>query len=154
HYADAAGLRCPVGAHVRRCHPRDALDPDPGTARSVALDKRHRLLRRGREYGPPVEDVWSDPPPDDPDRGLYFICVTANIARQFDFGQATWLNNPTFAGMYDESDPLIGAHGAGLNAFTVPADPVRRRYHGLPRFVTVRGGGYFFLPGIRAVRYL
>jgi hypothetical protein len=25
---------------------------------------------------------------------------------------------------------------------------------GLPRFVSVRGGAYFFLPGIRALRYL
>jgi hypothetical protein len=25
---------------------------------------------------------------------------------------------------------------------------------GMPRFVTVRGGGYFFMPGLSAVRYL
>jgi hypothetical protein len=31
---------------------------------------------------------------------------------------------------------------------------VRRRHHGLPRFVTVRGGAYLFLPGVRALRYL
>jgi hypothetical protein len=30
---------------------------------------------------------------------------------------------------------------------------VRRRVSGLPRFVTVRGGAYFFLPGLRALRY-
>jgi hypothetical protein len=36
----------------------------------------------------------------------------------------------------------------------VPADPVRRRYTDLPRFVAVRGGAYFFLPGLRALRYL
>jgi hypothetical protein len=26
--------------------------------------------------------------------------------------------------------------------------------HGLPRFVTVRGGAYFFLPSIRAIKFL
>jgi Dyp-type peroxidase family len=154
HYADALGLSCPIGAHVRRAHPRDALDPDPGTMRSVALDKRHRLLRRGREYGPPVTDVLAPAPPDDPERGLYFICIAANIARQFEFVQHTWLNKPTFSGLYDEQDPLIGEHPIGANFFSVPADPVRVRYANLPRFVTVRGGAYFFLPSLRALRVL
>jgi deferrochelatase/peroxidase EfeB len=152
-YADEFGLNCPIGAHVRRSHPRDSLDPDPGTERSVALDRRHRLLRRGREYGPPVDDVLADAPPDDPDRGLYFICLAANIARQFELIQHSWLNNPTFDGLYEESDPLTANHS--MNAtFSVPAEPVRERYQDLPQFVTVRGGAYFFLPGIRALNYL
>jgi len=152
-YADAAGLGCPIGAHVRRAHPRDSLDPRPGTAQSVALDKRHRLLRRGREYGPPVDDVLGETPPDDPDRGLYFICLAANIARQFEFVQFTWVNTPKFDGLYSDPDPLIGPRDAG-DTFTVPSDPVRQHYGPLPPFVTVRGGAYFFLPGLRALRYL
>ncbi|MDQ3809392.1 MAG: peroxidase, partial [Chloroflexota bacterium] len=111
-------------------------------------------LRRGREYGPPVVDPFASPPADDPDRGLYFIAVCGNISRQFQFVQHTWLNNPKFAGLYDEADPLTGQHGPGSDAFSIPAEPVRERYTGLPRFVTVRGGGYFFLPGIRALDYL
>jgi Dyp-type peroxidase family len=155
-YADEFGLKCPIGSHVRRAHPRDSLDPDPGTVSSVALDKRHRLLRRGREYGPPVAaaDLFADDPPDDPDRGLYFICVAANIARQFEFIQHTWLNSPTFDGLYDESDPLVANHADTGATFSIPAAPVRVRYKHLPRFVTVRGGAYFFLPGIRALKYL
>jgi hypothetical protein len=31
---------------------------------------------------------------------------------------------------------------------------VRRRITGVPRFVEVVGGAYFFTPGIRAIRYL
>ncbi|MDQ3809271.1 MAG: peroxidase, partial [Chloroflexota bacterium] len=31
HYLDELGLNCPIGAHVRRAHPRDSLDPAPGT---------------------------------------------------------------------------------------------------------------------------
>ena len=156
HAEDRRGLRCPIGAHVRRAHPRDSLDPDPGSAQSVAVGKRHRLLRRGRQYGAflPVDDLlspgvspdWSAEP-----RGLHFICLVANLARQFEFVQHTWIANPRFAGLYDGADPLLAGDE---RSFTIPAEPVRERYTGLPTFVTVRGGAYFFLPGIRAVRSL
>jgi Dyp-type peroxidase family len=155
-YADPLGLQCPIGAHVRRAHPRDSLDPAPGTARSVELDKRHRLLRRGREYGPPVsaDSLYSDPPADDPERGLYFVCIGANIGRQFEFVQHSWVNNSKFDDLYDEPDPLVGYHPAEASNFTIPADPVRLRLRNLPQFVTTRGGAYFFLPGLRALQYL
>ncbi len=154
-YSDPFGYNCPVGAHVRRSHPRDSLDPSPGTARSVELDKRHRLLRRGREYGPPVppDSLYADPPPDDPERGLFFLCLGANIGRQFEFVQHSWVNNPQFDELYDEPDPVVGYHPDGSD-FSIPADPVRLRYKNLPQFVTTRGGAYFFLPGLRALRYL
>jgi Dyp-type peroxidase family len=154
HYADEFGLNCPIGSHVRRSHPRDTLDPKPGTEASRSLDRRHRLLRRGREYGPPVDDVFSEASPEDPDRGLYFVAFAGNISRQFELIQHTWINNPKFDRLYDEPDPLVANHAAiGCN-FSIPGEPVRVRYTNLPNFVTVRGGGYFFLPGIRALRYL
>ncbi len=143
--ADAAGLRCPIGSHMRRSNPRDSLDPRPGTDASVAVGKRHRLIRRGRSYGAPDGQG---------ERGLLFMCVCANISRQFEFIQHTWVNNPKFAGLYDDADPLLGVHQPCGGTFTVPALPVRRRFGGLPRFVTVRGGAYFFLPGLRGLRYL
>lgn len=154
HFNDADGLRCPVGAHIRRAHPRDSLDPAPGTARSVALDKRHRLLRRGREYGPPVRDPYAPRALDEPDRGLYFICLGASISRQFEFVQRTWLNNPHFASLYDDPDPLVGPRSSDGASFTIPGEPVRRRLHGLPRVVTPRGGAYFFLPSRAALSSL
>lgn len=142
---DADGLRCPIGAHVRRANPRDALDPRPGTDASVAVGKRHRVIRRGRSYGAP----------DGPgERGLVFMCVCANISRQFEFIQSSWVDNPKFAGLYDDADPLLGDHQRSGATFTVPALPVRRRFGDLPRFVTVRGGAYAFLPGLRGLRYL
>jgi len=154
HQFDQFGLNCPISAHVRRSHPRDSLDPDPGTERSVSLDRRHRLLRRGREYGPPIADPFSEAAADEPDRGLFFICLCANIARQFEFVQHTWLNNPKFAERYTEPDPIVGYHPPGAATFTVPAEPVRERYENLPQFVTTRGGGYFFLPALSALRWL
>ena len=86
--------------------------------------------------------------------GLYFICLAADLARQFEFVQHTWLNNATFNGLYDDADPLTGTHHPAGATFTVPARPVRHRYRGLPQFVRTRGGAYFFLPGVSAVRYL
>jgi hypothetical protein len=38
--------------------------------------------------------------------------------------------------------------------FTIPKQPIRQRLGGLPRFVTNRGGEYFFMPGLRALRWL
>jgi Dyp-type peroxidase family len=152
--SDAQGLACPIGAHIRRANPRDSLDPQPGSQDSIAINKRHRLLRRGREYGPPLtmDEALSDRDTPGAERGLHFICLNGNIARQFEFIQHTWINNPKFDGLYDAADPLVA--GREKNAFTVQARPVRERYCPLPRFVGVRGGAYFFLPGIRALRYL
>lgn len=160
---DPHGLRCPIGAHIRRTNPRDALDPAPGSDRSIEVGLRHLLLRRGRTYGAPLADTL-DPADllaaaeDGVERGLHFLCFNAHLGRQFEFVQHTWINNPKFDGLYADDDPLIGARGAGTQAeagtFTVQAEPVRRRVSDLPRFVETRGGAYFFLPGIHALRYL
>ena len=82
-----------------------------------------------------------------------FIAINASLPRQFEFLQQSWLNNPKFNGLYDERDPLSSAN-PGDGTLTIPAKPVRERLHGLPSFVTVRGGAYFFLPSIRALEFL
>jgi Dyp-type peroxidase family len=161
--SDAHGFNCPIGAHIRRANPRDSLDPEPGSAQSIAIGKRHRLLRRGREYGKPPQETLSDSKEQtagkhedyaEQDQGLHFLCINANIARQFEFIQHTWVNNPKFDGLYDDADPVIGDHSSNGGTFTLQARPVRKRLTGLPRFVTVLGGAYFFLPGLKALRYL
>ena len=38
--------------------------------------------------------------------------------------------------------------------YTIQAEPVRKRITGVSRFVNVRGGAYFYLPGIAALRVL
>lgn len=154
HRQDSDGLRCPIGAHVRRAHPRDSLDPNPGTSASIRIDKHHRLLRRGRKYGagmPQAAALAAPTSGPDDERGLHFICLCANIERQFEFVQYTWVNSPKFDGLYEDPDPLIAG---GSRTFTVQAAPVRKRYLQLPAFVQTRGGGYFFLPGLTALRYL
>jgi Dyp-type peroxidase family len=156
HASDPFGDRCPIGSHVRRANPRDSLDPDPGSRASVAINKRHRILRRGRSYGPRItveEAIGGGEEPDDP-RGLHFLCLNANIARQFEFIQHTWVNDPKFSGLYDDPDPLVGARSGNRGDVTIQGRPVRTRLQGMPEFTSVRGGAYFFLPGIRALRYL
>ena len=146
---DAQGFACPFGAHIRRSNPRDSL----GSDRQMALNSanRHRILRRGRSYGPHLKDPLVD---DGVDRGLHFICLNSDIERQFEFVQQTWINNPVFSGLYAEVDPLVGNLAKGDAIFTVPREPLRSRVHNLSRFVVVKGGSYFFLPGIRALNYL
>jgi Dyp-type peroxidase family len=160
---DPHGFKCPLGSHIRRTNPRDALDPNPGSEESIEVGKRHRMIRRGRAYGPPVAPTMEPADilragDDARERGLHFICFNTHIGRQFEFIQHTWVNSPKFDGLYADDDPLIGDRGAdGKDAggtFTVQAAPTRKRVCGLPRFVHVRGGAYFFMPGIRAVRFL
>lgn len=146
---DPHGRACPFGAHIRRSNPRDSLGPTPKQARESA--NRHRLLRRGRLYGDRIANRMLN---DGKERGLHFICLNADIERQFEFVQQTWVNNPVFAGLYHEADPLIGNQESCSGAFTIQADPLRLRVPNLGSFVQVLGGGYFFLPGLRALRYL
>jgi Dyp-type peroxidase family len=175
---DPTGSRCPFGAHVRRANPRNADYPGhpTGLAQLVATlglgpkgfrddlmssVRFHRILRRGREYGPGLSPSEALTPalPNDPERGLRFICLNANISRQFEFLQNAWLMNTKFSALNQESDPLLGNRqpipGCRVtDNFTRQKDEgLRCRVSGLPQFVTVRGGAYFFLPSLRAIRY-
>jgi Dyp-type peroxidase family len=166
HKWDRAGIHCPIGAHIRRTNPRDSSEPRPGSLEALSLSNRHRLLRRGRTYGERLVESM-DPEAilangdDGQERGLHFICLNANIARQFEFVQSSWSNNPQFHALHDEVDPLTGERGRfrpdtepATTDFTIPHMGGRTRIRGIPSFVTVRGGGYFFMPGMSALRYL
>ena len=145
---DRDGFACPVGSHIRRANPRDALAFPAEPKRSLAIANRHRIIRRGRPY-----HEISAAAGDIVEQGLLFIAINATLHRQFEFIQQSWLNNTKFNGLYDERDPLSSAN-PGDGMMTIQAKPVRERLHGLPRFVTVRGGAYFFLPSIRALKFL
>ncbi len=144
---DPHGYGCPMGAHIRRANPRDALGNN-----SVPFWPRNdrRILRRGRSYGP----LSGNGSGTDGERGMMFLCLNADLESQFEFIQQTWVNNPAFAGLSGERDPLIGWRGGGgarSDAFTIANLPAALRLSGLPTFVTVKGGQYFFLPGMKAL---
>jgi Dyp-type peroxidase family len=142
---DADGLACPVGAHVRRANPRDSL-PFEG-----ALVNRHRIIRRGIPYGQPLPPGAED---DGHDRGVIFMCLQASIARQFEFVQSQWFNRGNTFALGKDSDVLLGPQDATPpNKMTVPGKPPF--FAGpLSRVVSVRGGEYFFVPGINGLQYL
>jgi deferrochelatase/peroxidase EfeB len=163
--ADPEGLNCPFGAHIRRANPRSADLPGgrQGLANRllhmlglrqrgprddlISSSRFHRIVRRGRPY-------------DGVTRGIRFICLNANIARQFEFIQNAWIVNAKFNAMDREADPLLGnrlpfPEDRTTDSFSLPqAAGPERRIAGLPQFVTVRGGGYFFLPSLRALRFV
>jgi deferrochelatase/peroxidase EfeB len=140
---DEKGFKCPVGAHIRRTHPRDGLD--------FGTPNIRRMIRRGTAYGPPLpEGILED---DGADRGLCFVFAGAHLKRQFEFVQKVWVNNGISIGAPTETDPLVGPNDKG-GQFTIPQQPIRRRLQGLPQFVVTRGGEYFFMPGLRALGWL
>lgn len=159
---DLEGMKCPFGAHIRRSNPRDAVDRGIKGAEKIA--NKHRILRRGRVYGKPIVESLN---PEEilkskdfsGERGLYFICVNSDFNRQFEFVQNFWINNPKFDGLYDERDPITGNHSNIYEAnqtgtFSVQGETIRKRYTNIPEFVTVKGGAYFFLPGISALKFI
>jgi deferrochelatase/peroxidase EfeB len=176
---DPAGVRCPFGAHVRRANPRNAdfperpanvlkklitmlgFGPDRFRYDLISSVRFHRILRRGREYGSELlpEQALQPAPPNEQPRGLNFICLNANISRQFEFLQNAWIASTKFSGLRGESDPLLGNREAILGCpaagdFSMPNEGnLRSRLSDLPQFVTVRGGAYFFLPSLRALHY-
>jgi Dyp-type peroxidase family len=138
---DPLGRRCPIGAHIRRANPRDTNDRDEA--------RRHRLLRRGISYGGPLLPPKSAG--DGRTRGLIFLSLQARIDRQFEFVLSNWLGRGEFEGQVGARlDPITGAHHGRLEDAFQPSKapgPVV----GLPRFVTPRGGDYFFLPSFAAL---
>ena len=142
---DLQGLRCPFSAHIRRVNPRDALKND------IVAVNLHYFLRRGTNYGPPLPDgILED---DGAQRGGVFLLIGAHLQRQFEFVQSQWIASGDFINHGAEQDPIVGNAG-GDGVFTVPNQPIRRRFHGLPQFVVVRGGEYCFMPGLRALQWL
>lgn len=135
---DRQGMRCPVGAHVRRANPRDAL------GWRTERTKRHRLVRRGMPYGPALPPEASEP--DEHERGLVFVCLNASIARQFELVQAHWLGDGDSFGLGADRDPLV----AGAGKLTIPGRPPRFLPAPEP-FVRNRGGEYLFVPSMSAL---
>lgn len=137
---DPLGYACPLGAHARRLNPRD-------TAHNM---NRRRMIRRGATYGPALPDGAPD---DGVDRGIAAFIICASLVRQFEFAQNVWINDRAFHELGNEHDPICGTQDGNLD-FTVPKRPIRKVHKGIPAFTTLKGGAYFFLPGLKALRYL
>ncbi len=160
---DIPGAKCPVGSHIRRVNPRGALEfgkeafNTPG-----ALIDRRRLLRRGLPYG-----KVQDPSRNDGDHGIIFITVGASIKRQFEFVQQQWINYGNDFKLANDKDPLLGNHemtadGQGKGRMVIEAAKAETGETQKPpflcanlkRFVETRGGDYFFIPSMTALRMI
>ena len=142
---DPQGARCPMGAHIRRANPRDAL------GFGGLLVNRRRIIRRGIPYGaytPP--NALGD---DRAEHGLIFIAFNASISQQFEFVQQQWMNYGNDFNQGNDKDPLVGNH-IERDKLLIPGDATSPTQHptrlcvGLPTFVETRGGDYFFMPSL------
>jgi deferrochelatase/peroxidase EfeB len=145
--ADPHGRQVPLGCHMRRMNPRD-------TEMAIFADVNvHRIIRRSTTYGAPYDPGATTPQDDETPRGLYFIFLSAKAMATLEFLQREWINDGNFMNLGTERDPNIGLQPDDAT-FTIPQDPVRRRIHGIETFNVLRGGEYFFLPSLSALRWL
>jgi Dyp-type peroxidase family len=147
--SDLDGVRCPIGAHVRRTNPRDAF------GFNGKLVNRRRITRRGLPYGPHTPE--EQPVSDTDEHGVIFIVMNASIFRQFEFVQQQWIEYGNDARQGNDKDMLMGNHG-GVGKFMIQgtADPANPPFvcGGLQNFVELRGGDYFWVPSITALRMI
>jgi Dyp-type peroxidase family len=137
---DPHGYAVPLGSHIRRMNPRD----------TAANMNRRRMIRRGGTYGSHLPE---EAPEDGIERGIAAFIICASLIRQFEFAQNVWVNDRNFHELGNERDPVCGNQDGTLE-FKIPKRPIRKKITGLPAFTNVRGGAYFFLPGLNALRYL
>lgn len=148
---DRDGQVCPLGAHIRRSNPRDMLDPKAvGDAAASTLTNRRRILRRGLPYVDPGGD-----------KGVIFMAMCASLFRQFEFVQQQWMNYGLDFDAGNDTCPLIGSRGRPEDGerikHVIPAGPANAATviaADLPEFVATRGGDYFFIPGMNALRMI
>ncbi|HEV2674803.1 MAG TPA: hypothetical protein VGV37_09690 [Aliidongia sp.] len=155
--ADPAGLRCPVGAHMRRANTRDMLDPSansthPKDWNGSVLNNRRRVLRRGLPYGPTDRSVALNG-----EQGIIFLALCASLFRQFEFVQQQWMQYGLDFNLGNDTCPLVGNHGEAAK-FVIAADPAGDKPPFIcdrpPQFVETRGGDYFFIPSMTALRMI
>jgi deferrochelatase/peroxidase EfeB len=152
---DPKGLRCPVGAHMRRVNPRD--QPVTGQGQPGGSNNTHRVIRRGMPYGPNYDPAK---PYDGIKRGLLGYFINSSIENQYEFVLGHWVNDSEFAGEVrlpaKAKDPMIGTQNPEESIFVIPqaggAPPIKLT--GLSSFVTTKAAAYCFLPSISAVKFI
>lgn len=169
---DLDGHNVPRAAHIRKAYPRDQIGGNGSSSESQT--QTHRLLRRGIPFGEslgaPEHGTKDEQFPHD--RGLLFMAYQTDIARQFEFVQTAWVNDPNFpctsaknkgndekkictADEPDGQDPIIAQSPKG--SFRLPPKegsgcPVHNLK--VQHFVTTTGGEYFFQPSIEALKII
>jgi Dyp-type peroxidase family len=163
--ADTYGYSCPVGAHMRRCNPRNE--------QVIAGGSLHRIIRRAMPYGPPYDPAQ----PDDVARGLVGWFINADISNQFELIMSQWVNGSTFVmsppppppppspapnpvNNISGQDVILGINDPAASSFTLSTAASgttpfsNQKLTGFGPFVTTRGGAYCYLPSINALKVI
>ncbi len=152
---DPKGLRCPVGAHIRRINPRG--QPITGQAQPGGSNNTHRLIRRGMPYGPVYDPAQGD---DGIERGLLGYFINSSIENQYEFVLGHWVNDSEFAGSVrlhpHSKDPMIGTQDPSTSIFVIPqpGGAPAIKIAGFGSFITTKAAAYCFLPSITAIKFI
>ncbi|MBI5255471.1 MAG: peroxidase [Burkholderiales bacterium] len=157
---DPSGAKCPFHSHIRKTNPRGESG---ALGMAITQERAHLMPRRSIPYGQRSAHPNTPglKPADLPERGvgLLFMAYQADIARQFEFTQARWANNPDVARAAPRTgiDPVIGQGPKGGQRCPVQwggdeASP--RKAFDFRGFVTLKGGEYFFAPSISGLKAL
>jgi deferrochelatase/peroxidase EfeB len=152
---DPKGLRCPVGAHMRRINPRG--QPITGQGQMGGSNNTHRLIRRGMPYGPAYDPTQ---PNDGIERGLLGYFINSNIENQYEFVLSQWVNDSAFAGAVrlnpKSKDPMIGTQDPIDSIFVIPqtnGSPAIK-ITGFSSFISTKAAAYCFLPSVTAIKFI
>jgi len=152
---DPKGLRCPVGAHMRRINPRG--QPVTGQGEPGGSNNTHRLIRRGMPYGPIYDPKQ---PYDGIERGLLGYFINSSIENQYEFVLGHWVNDSEFAGSVrlnpKAKDPMIGTQDPAESIFVIPQanGAPAIKVTGFSTFVKTKAAAYCFLPSITAIKFI
>lgn len=163
---DMSGAKCPFSAHIRRINPRASLEfqqgdnpaamvANPGAFDTPgALVNRRRILRRGLPYGDS-----KDRSTDRGNHGIIIMMLNADINRQFEFVQQQWINYGNDFKASNDKEILLGNHDMEYPSKAViqvdpDSDQVPYFVRNIPRLVETRGGDYFFIPSLTALRMI
>jgi deferrochelatase/peroxidase EfeB len=152
---DPKGLRCPVGAHMRRINPRG--QPVSGQGLPGGSNNTHRVIRRGMPYGPVYDPKQ---PYDGIERGLLGYFINSSIENQYEFVLGHWVNDSEFAGEVrlnpKSKDPMIGTQDPAESIFVIPQEngtpPIK--ITGFSTFITTKAAAYCFLPSVTAIKFV
>ncbi len=141
-YDDHDGMRCPIGAHIRRVNPRGS--------RVAGVRYSRRVIRRGMPYSWPAKDGREE------EKGIFGLFYCGSLERQFEFIQQQWVQGDVFAsGIRGSQDPIAGSQTL-TGSFALPGmgDAGGTAFIQVPRLTTTRGSLYLFMPGIKALQEL
>lgn len=143
YHKDLLGTRCPLHAHIRRMNPR-------GTSNDPTDERRHAILRRGVTYGRREQDPQTGGFLDAPaqDVGLLFMSYQSDLVEQFEFMLATWARGIGFSENDKIYDQFVGPAGGPDPTWNLVWGEASGKTAPFGRFVTLKGGEYFFVPSL------